>query len=63
MGFSQMDRIVLSVIKCFIKIKLDNLYAIQRRKDMQREVLDSIRLAGTICNQRDKIALIKEMKD
>jgi hypothetical protein len=61
-GFSQMDRIVLSLIKTVMEVKLDNIYALQQRKTMQREVLQAIKLSGTICNQRNKISLLREMK-
>lgn len=61
-GFQMIDRIVLNMIGNVLKLKLDQLQAIRKRKEMQEEVLETIKIAGIICNQRSLAELVKHIK-
>ena len=61
-GFGQIDRIVLHLIKTCIELKVDTLLALEDKKLMEQEVLDTIKIAGVICNQRSKVELVKAVK-
>lgn len=44
-------------------MKMDTISALLRREAMQIEVAQSIRIAGRICNQRSKTALLREIQE
>jgi hypothetical protein len=57
-GFALIDRIIINIIQVTIKMKLDIMYAIRRKQEMEREVVSTMRIAGKMCNQRSKVGLI-----
>lgn len=60
-GFSMIDRIVLQILSIVMRLRIDSIIAIEQKNRMEAEVLESMKIAGIICNQRNKVQLIKEM--
>lgn len=61
-GFSSIDRHVVQLVATVLKLKLDQINSIQRKIEMEDEVLQTIKIAGIICNQRSQPELIKQFK-
>ena len=52
----------MAVVANLIKIKVDQIEALQSKLDMQREVIHTIDLAGAICTQRSQNDLVRSIK-
>ena len=50
LGFAVIDRYVLQIIATALKQKLVEIDAVQERLRMQQEVVQTIKVAGSICN-------------
>jgi len=61
-GFAMIDRQVAQILTVAINLKLDQLSSAQQRRAMEREVLDTIEIAGLLCNQRSQAELVRNIK-
>ena len=52
----------MQILATALKQRLAEIEAVQERARMQHEVVQTIRVAGSICNQRSKAELVHELK-
>ena len=62
MGFGLIDEQVMTILSIVVRVKLDQLLALRRKSELEREVTQTIRLAGAICTQRSQADLVKHVK-
>lgn len=62
MGFAIIDEQVMTILATVIRIKLDQLMSRQAKHELEREVTNTINLAGAICTQRSQADLVKHLK-
>ena len=62
MGFGLIDEQVMTILSIVVRVKLDQLLALRRESELEREVTQTIRLAGAICTQRSQADLVKHVK-
>lgn len=51
-GFPMIDQHTLQLLAAVFGLKLDETLAVSKNFAMRREVVDTIKLAGSICTQR-----------
>lgn len=61
-GFNHIDEQVLLLLAHAIRVKLDQLLALKRSSELENEVINTIKLAGSLTTQRSTSDLIKYLK-
>lgn len=56
------DRIMMTILREVLQIKFESLLALRQKSKMQKEVLETIRITGLLCNQKTKTSLINSIK-
>jgi len=50
-----MDMPILMLLADVLKMKLDQIKALQRKREMEKEIVPTIKIAGQICTQTSQI--------
>jgi hypothetical protein len=61
-GFNQLDEEVMKIIGNVIKLKIDSMMTKMKQKELENEVIHTLKIAGLMSNQRSYADLIYSCK-